>query len=90
MSRTRRTEPRSRGVRLSDLDRARVYRIGFIGRRWEVLGAEGDPEPAGSGTDADGPAGADGGAASTVGAPHRARHAAPDASRPEGAYPAPR
>lgn len=30
---------RQRGVRLSDLDRSRVYRIGFTGRRWEVLDA---------------------------------------------------
>jgi hypothetical protein len=31
---------RARGVRLSDLDRSRVYRIGYVGRRWEVLGED--------------------------------------------------
>jgi hypothetical protein len=35
---------RSRGVRLSDLDKSRVYRIHHTGRRWEVLGAEGEPD----------------------------------------------
>ncbi|SHH53504.1 hypothetical protein SAMN05443575_4020 [Jatrophihabitans endophyticus] len=32
-----------RGVRLSDLDRAQVYRIGYVvqRRRWEVLGPGG-------------------------------------------------
>lgn len=33
-----------RGVRLSDLDRSRVYRIGFVGRRWEVLGPDVAPD----------------------------------------------
>jgi hypothetical protein len=34
----------SRGMRLTDLDRSKVYRIAYVGerRRWEVLG----PEPA--------------------------------------------
>ena len=36
-------DARPRGVRLSDLDRALVYRIGYTGRRWEVLGPEGPP-----------------------------------------------
>lgn len=40
---------RSRGVRLSDLDRSKVYRIGYSGRRWEVLGADPDPTEAGAG-----------------------------------------
>ncbi len=31
---------RQRGVRLTDLDRSKVYRIGHTGRRWEVLGAD--------------------------------------------------
>jgi hypothetical protein len=35
---------RTRGVRLGDLDRSRVYRIGYLGRRWEVLGVEGEPD----------------------------------------------
>lgn len=38
--------PRSRGVRLSDLDRSQVYLIGYSGRRWEVLGPVADA-PAG-------------------------------------------
>lgn len=32
--------PRSRGVRLSALDRGLIYRIGYTGRRWEILGPE--------------------------------------------------
>lgn len=34
---------RPRGVRLSDLDRSKVYRIGYVSerRRWETLGPEG-------------------------------------------------
>lgn len=48
---------RSRGVRLSDLDRSKVYRIGYTGRRWEVLGPEVAPAAPGApvpGTDAAG------------------------------------
>lgn len=30
---------RSRGVRLSDLDRSKPWVIGYTGRRWEVLGS---------------------------------------------------
>jgi hypothetical protein len=39
------SEPRQRGVRLSDLDRSLEYRIAHTGRRWEVVGSE---PPAGS------------------------------------------
>ena len=31
-------EPRRRGVRLNDLDRSRLYVVGFTGRRWETIG----------------------------------------------------
>jgi hypothetical protein len=31
---------RPRGVRLTDLDRSKVYRIAHNGRRWETLGPE--------------------------------------------------
>lgn len=31
-------EPRRRGVRLNDLERSRLYVIGFTGRRWETIG----------------------------------------------------
>lgn len=69
---------RQRGVRLSDLDRARVYRIAYVGRRWEVLGP--DDAPAASA----GPAtGGDGGAKDEVLRPpstYVPRHAAPAAS----------
>ena len=64
---------RQRGVRLSDLDRSKVYRIGFTGRRWEVLdqGTRTDaPVPPLSGS-----AGAAGEASSTAGA--LGRHRAP-------------
>lgn len=53
-----------RGVRLNDLDRALVYRIGYVGRRWEVLGAEGAPDEGGAGPGLDG---AGDGVASTAG-----------------------
>lgn len=36
--RTVRTEPRHRGVLLRELDRSRLYVIGYTGRRWETLG----------------------------------------------------
>jgi hypothetical protein len=66
-----RSEPRSRGVRLSDLDRSQVYRIAFVGRRWEVLGPESAPEACG---DAD----VDGGSSDEVAStPYAPRHAAP-------------
>lgn len=70
------TEPRSRGVRLSDLDRSLTYRIGFVGRRWEVLGAEGAPEGRG---DADAVGGARAGAEHRAGTSYAPRHAAPAA-----------
>ena len=73
---TVRDEPRKRGVRLSDLDRERMYVIAFVGRRWEVLGP----------LDPDGPAGPPpmvaGGGARPEGPPEpapRGRHAAPEA-----------
>ncbi len=71
---------RSRGVRLNDLDRRKVYRIWHTGRRWEVLGAEGDPEAAGG--PADGCTGVSAGGVRTVRAP--GVPAVPDAIRPEG------
>lgn len=36
------TPRKPRGVRLGDLDRGQVYRIGYVARRWEVLGPESD------------------------------------------------
>ena len=54
---------RQRGVRLSDLDRSKVYRIGFTGRRWEVLDQGTRTEAAE--TSQGGSTGACGGAAST-------------------------
>lgn len=67
----------ARGVRLRDLDRSRVYRLGYVGRRWEVLGAVEAPA-AGAGPAPD--------AATEVaqreGAAYAPRHAAPDA--PDG------
>lgn len=52
MSRQQRS---GRGVRLSDLDRSQVYRIGYVGRRWEVLGPDDAPDagagPATAGAD---------------------------------------
>lgn len=71
------TPRRSRGVRLSDLDRSQVYRIAYSGRRWEVLGPEGAPAAG----DGQAPAGA-GGAKDEVLRPtttYAPRHAAPDA-----------
>lgn len=65
---------RSRGVRLSDLDRSLVYRIAYSGRRWEVLGPEGPRSAVGA------PGGPDAGAGRVSGE-HRdgtpGRHAAP-------------
>jgi len=66
-------EQRARGVRLGDLDRSQVYRIGHNGRRWEVLGVEGSPGSA------DGAPGTDAGA----GAP------APSTATPPGRHAAP-
>jgi len=38
-SKTKRDRPpKPRGVQLGALDRSKVYRIGYVGRRWEVLG----------------------------------------------------
>ena len=66
--------PKGRGVRLSDLDRGLVYRLGYVGRRWEVLGPESATEGAAPDTHADGerpPAAAHGRAVP-------ARHALPE------------
>lgn len=65
--------PRSRGVRLSDLDRGLVYRIAYVGRRWEVLGPEDSP---GAGAPL-GPGGASAGAGGASTAPPAPRHAGP-------------
>jgi hypothetical protein len=70
-----RQEPRKRGVRLSDLDRGLVYRIAFIGRRWEVLGPEGAPD-AGGASGQGGSVGESAEGARTTGAPGP-RHVAP-------------
>lgn len=67
---------RSRGVRLTDLDRSKIYRLGFVGRRWEVLGPE-DASAASAGTDADGAQGAE------PRATYAPRHAAPGPSPDE-------
>lgn len=72
-----RQTPRKRGVRLSDLDREKVYRIGYTGKRWEVLGEDLGGARA---------AGADGDEASAEGAPPAAyvpRHASPPAAFPD-------
>ena len=42
--RVSRQQRSGRGVRLSDLDRSQVYRIGYVGRRWEVLGPDDAPD----------------------------------------------
>jgi hypothetical protein len=34
---------RPRGIVLNDLDRGLVWRIGYVGRRWEILGSEAEP-----------------------------------------------
>lgn len=75
------SERRQRGVPLKTLDRTKVYRIWHTGRRWEVLGAEGEPE-ASRGTP-DGRTGAVAGGVSTVRHPGEREY--PDASRTEGA-----
>lgn len=64
---------RSRGVRLSDLDRSQVYRIAFVGRRWEVLAPEDAPDE-GAGPVAGGAGGARDALPSTP-APYAPRHA---------------
>lgn len=71
---------RQRGVRLTDLDRDRLYVIGHNGRRWETLGTLGDP-------DAVAPLPARAPGASAEGASTGARpgrHAAPDPWAPDG------
>lgn len=74
MSRERRPD---RGVRLSDLDRTKVYRIGYVGRRWEVLGPEdAADEGGGPGTYDDARAVAE----RRAGSAYVPRHAAPAAS----------
>lgn len=70
-----RSGPRSRGVRLSDLDRGHLYVIGFTGRRWETLGILTDPAAVAPLPDGVG-ASAGAGGASTAPAP-RGRHTAP-------------
>ena len=70
---------RTRGVRLGDLDRAKVYRSAHTGRRWEVLGAVRAPE-ADAAPDVAGSAGGE--APRTPAAPERA--ADPDAPRTAG------
>lgn len=35
-----RANRRTRGIVLNDLDRTLIWRIGYVGRRWEVLGSE--------------------------------------------------
>lgn len=71
-----RVERRSRGILLRSLDRSRVYRIAYVGRRWEVLGPE----------DAEGASGeADGDSAQARSAEHEA---APLPAGPPAGYPA--
>lgn len=67
-----------RGVRLSDLDRSQVYRIAFVGRRWEVLGPEGAPD-AGAGPATGGAGEAPASEARRPPAPYVPRHVAPAA-----------
>lgn len=65
---------RTRGVRLGDLDRRVVYRLGYVGRRWEILGPESD-----AGADAPGSSGGGSRDPLAGGEPHRSgRHVAPD------------
>ena len=71
-------EKRPRGVRLRDLDRSLVYRIGYTGRRWEVLGPEGAPGRAVGGSEPD----ADGRPARAESATPPGRHAAPGEAPP--------
>jgi hypothetical protein len=71
-------ERRSRGVRLSDLDRSQVYRIAYVGRRWEVLWPDAAPDD-GAGPAAGNAAGARAEGPSTP-ALYAPRHAAPAAS----------
>lgn len=68
-------QKRSRGVRLTDLDRSKVYRIHHTGRRWEVLGPE-DAPAAGAGPVTCSGASADDAVASTA-TGYEPRHAAP-------------
>jgi hypothetical protein len=72
------TERKPRGVRLTDLDRAVVYRIGYVSqrRRWEVLGPEAPPA---AGRDVEGTDAPDG-KRSAAGAPAPGpRHASAEA-----------
>ncbi len=71
---------RRRGVRLTDLDRRKVYRIWHTGRRWEVLGAEGEADASGAPREA--ATGASDGVVRTVVGPEAPE--APHASRTEG------
>lgn len=71
-------ERRARGVRLSDLDRSKVYLLAYVGKRWEVVGpAEG---PA-AGAAARAPATPAASGAATEAAPHVPRHRAVDPTR---------
>lgn len=58
---------RKRGVRLSDLDRAKSWVIAHTGRRWEVVGPVEGQGDAGGGLAGGGPPGAGDGVASTGG-----------------------
>ena len=40
----------TRGVRLGDLDRSKMWVIGYTGRRWEVLGSTPDCPDCGCGS----------------------------------------
>jgi hypothetical protein len=73
-----RQERAGRGVRLSDLDRSKVYRIGYVGRRWEVLGPDDAPD-AGAGPAVAGAGEAPASEARRPPAPYTPRHAAPAA-----------
>jgi hypothetical protein len=72
-------ERRSRGVRLSDLDRTKVYRIAYVGRRWEVLGPD-DATAAGAGPATGGAGAAPASEARRPPSPYVPHHAAPAAT----------
>jgi len=73
---------RPRGIRLNALDRSRVYRIAYVGRRWEVLGPEDSPARAVRATGPDAGAGAGGASTATPPGRHAARgEGTPDDSR---------
>lgn len=78
------TEKRKRGVPLRDLDRSKVYRIGYTGRRWEVIGVEGHPPSAVGDPGTDAGACAEGASTATRPGRHAARGEAPPEGLPEG------